>query len=282
MHFPANPSTRLPFAAAVVALFAGVVGVAHAVEFDEKLKAPQARGAEQLRLVAKVASASFADASLDRREALVHDAAGSRRQFDARWSVLHAVESRAPLGDLREFGIVPDENGAVRIDLGRYPQWDDFDGRVTHLLGGLSLDSLRADLVNRGMQEEDLAAIRSYVSAHDSTAMRREAVLPVTLSFGRVVRKYDKVKRPVPNDVVVDYLYQSDAAAAESERAWLAGLLDSLDPRAARILLSYLNELGGTATWAASDLDAIIRDRLSAFRLPDFELRARSEAGGVK
>lgn len=280
MHVPAQQSSRLPLAAAVVALFASVVGVAHAVEFDEKLKAPQARSTEQLRVVAKAAGASFADATVDNREALVRDPANARRQFDARWTVLHAVESRAPLGDLKEFGIVPDESGVVRIDLGRYPQWDDFNGRVTHMLGELPLDYLRDDLVNRGMTDEDLAAVKSYVSGHDSAAMRRQAALPVTLGFARVVRKYDKVRRPVPDDAVVDYLYQSAAAAAESERAWLSGLLDSLDPHAARILLSYFGELGGTSLWAGDDMDAIIRGRLAAFRLPDFEQRARAEAAG--
>src|SRR5689334_23885904 len=84
MHVPAQQSSRLPLAAAVVALFASVVGVAHAVEFDEKLKAPQARSTEQLRVVAKAAGASFADATVDNREALVRDPANARRQFDAR------------------------------------------------------------------------------------------------------------------------------------------------------------------------------------------------------
>jgi hypothetical protein len=282
MHVPANPSPRLPFAAAVVAMFAGVVGVAHAVEFDEQQKAPQARNTEQLRLAAKVGSANFSDATLDNREALLRDAASSRRKFDARWTVLHAVESRAPLGDLKEFGIVPDENGVVRFDFGKYPQWDDFNGRVTHLLGELPLDNLRDDLVNRGMTDDDLVAMKTYLAAHDPAAQRRQATLPVTLGFARVVRKYDKVKRPVPADAVVDYLYQSEAAAAESERAWLSGLLDSLDSHAGRILLSYLGELRGTAVWTADDMDVIVRERLAMFRLPDFEQRARAEAEGAK
>jgi hypothetical protein len=273
-------SSRPPLAAAVVALFASVVGVAHAVEFEEQVKAPQARNAEQLRLIARVASTEFADASLEQREVVVRDAARARRQFDARWTVLHALETRAPLGDLREFGIVPDERGSVHIDLGRYPQWDDFCGRITRLLSQSSIEVLRADLTQRGMTDADVNAIQEYVSGHDAAAMRRQAALPVALGFARVVKKHDKIKRPVPNDAVIDFLYQSDASTAEAERAWLAGLLDSLDPHAARILLSYLGELGGTAVWSPSDMDAIVRDRLTTLRSPDFERRARAEAAG--
>jgi hypothetical protein len=281
MHVQSSQSlSKPPLAAAVIALIASVVGVAHAVEFEEQVKAPQARNAEQLRLVAKVASTEFADASLEKREAVVRDAARARRQFDARWTVLHAVETRAPLGDLREFGIVPDADGSLHIDLGRYPQWDDFGGRITRLLGQASIEALRGDLVQRGMTDADVTAIQDYVSGHDAAAARRQAALPVALGFARVVKKLDKIKRPVPNDAVIDFLYQSEASTAEAERAWLAGLLDSLDAHASRILLSYLGELGGTAVWSPSDMDAVVRDRLATLRSPDFERRARAEAAG--
>src|SRR3954468_6643245 len=125
---PAPRSSRPPFAAAVIAMFASVFGVAHAAEFDEKLKAPQARNAEQVKLTARAASQEFGDASLDARAAVIRDPAKSRRRFDARWAGVHAVETRAPLGDLSEFGIATAANGEVRIDLKRFPQWDDAEG----------------------------------------------------------------------------------------------------------------------------------------------------------
>jgi hypothetical protein len=94
------------------------------------------------------------------------------------------------------------------------------------------------------------------------------------------VKKYDKLKRAVTDDAVLDFIYQSEAATTESDRAWLSGLLDSLEPHAARILLSWAGELGATAHWLPSDVQAMVRDRLATFRAPDFERRARVEAAG--
>src|SRR5690348_2951782 len=152
-------SGRPPFAAAVIALFAGVVGVASAAEFDEKIKAPQAKNVEHLRLVAKAASQEFMEANLETRIELLRDESKARRRFDARWTMVHAVETRAPLGDLAEYGIVPNEKGEVRVDLRKYPQWDEFESWTTHLLSRIQVDALGVQLVNRGMTDADVAAI---------------------------------------------------------------------------------------------------------------------------
>jgi hypothetical protein len=286
MHVPSNPvprAPRLPFAAAVIAMFAGIAGSAHAVEFDEKVKAPQARNVDEVKLVARAASQEFGAASLDARAAVIRDAARSRRRFDARWAVVHAVETRAPLGDLSEFGIVTAENGEARIDLRRFPQWDDQEGSVVRMLTHLQLDALGDQWVNRGMTEADVATIRNYVTTNDAETLSRRAGLPITLGFSRVVRKYDKIRRPVPADLVFDFFYQQSAASAEANRAWLAGLLDTLDPHAARILLSYFGELDSTAIWGPSDMNAAALDLLTRIRQPDFEQRATAEAmGGAK
>jgi hypothetical protein len=288
MHVPCNPvasqrPARPPLAAAVVVLFASVVGVASAVEFDEKLKAPLAKDAAQLRLVARAASLEFAQVSGEDQETAIRNAATARKRFESRWAMTHAVEARAPLGDLSEFGLVPAADGSVRIDLRKYPQWDPFEDRLVGLLTHLQLDALGADLMKRGMRESDVAALRNYIGTNDAAAMSKSAALPVTLGFGRVVRKYDKIKRAVPNDLVVNYYYQREAATTESNRAWVAGLLDALEPQPRRVLLSYFNELGGFAVWTPGDTAAGIRATLASFRLPDFEQKARAEAaGGVK
>ena len=264
-------------------MFASVIGVAHAVEFDEKVKAPQAKDAAQLRLVAQGAGAQALAAAEAGRETAIRDAALARRKFDARWSMVRAIEARAPLGDLSEYGLVPAADGSVRIDLRKYPQWDSFEDRMISVLTHAQLATLGVELMNRGFREADVAKLAGYIAAHDAAASARQAALPVTLSFGRVVRKYDKIKRPVPDDLVLDYFYQREMATQESNRAWTAGLLDVLEPQSARILLSYFDELGGTAVWGPSDVNAGIRATLANLRLPDFEQRARTEAnGGVR
>jgi len=72
MHVPVNSVPRFsrpPFAAAVVAMFASVVGIANAVEFDEKTKAPQSRDAAELKSKAH---------SFSERAALAHTAGAGR------------------------------------------------------------------------------------------------------------------------------------------------------------------------------------------------------------
>ena len=280
---PVQRPARLPFAAAVIAMFAGVIGVAHAVEFDEKVKAPIARNSEQLRSMARAASQEFAEGPLDSRETAFRDANATRRKFDARWTVLRAVEGRAPLEGLGEYGLQRSEDGSVHIDLQKYPQWDSTESRLVGILTHIQMDAFGLDLVNRGMQESDVAKLAQYVTSNDAAAQSRSAALPVTLGFAKLVRKYDKIKRAIPDDVVFDYFYQRDAATTESDRRWLAGLLDELQPQGRRILLSYFDGLSATAVWGPSDNDAGIRSTLANFRLPDFEQRARAEAaGGVK
>jgi hypothetical protein len=273
----------VPFAAAVVVMFASVIGVAQAVEFDEKVKAPIARGSEQLRSTARAASQEFAAVAIESQESVIRDSRATRKRFDARWTVVRAVEAGTPLDDLGEYGLQRSEDGSVHIDLKKYPQWDSVESRLVGILAHVQMDPFGLDLVNRGMQETDVAKMAKYVAANDAAAQARTAALPVTLGFAKVVRKYDQIKRAIPTELVFDYFYQREATTTESDRRWLAGLLDALEPKGRRVLLSYFNEMGATAVWGPSDSDAGIQATLANFRQPDFEQRARAEVtGGVK
>ena len=77
--------------------------------------------------------------------------------------------------------------------------------------------------------------IRSRLSA--------AATLPVALGFARAVRKFDKLKRPVPDALVHSFWYQRARAASEANRAWVEGLMKSFDAQRGRILLSSFLEL---------------------------------------
>jgi hypothetical protein len=197
--------------------------------------------------------------------------------------VVRAVEERAPLEGLVEYGLQRSDDGSVHIDLQKYPQWDATESRLLGILTHIQMDAFGLDLVNRGMHETDVAKMAEYITSNDAAAQSRNAALPVTLGFAKVVRKYDKIKRAIPDEVVFDYFYQRDLATTESDRRWLAGLLDVLQPQGRRVLLSYFDEMGATAVWGPSDSHAGIQVTLANFRLPDFEQRVRAEAaGGVK
>ena len=270
---------RGTLAAGLLFWLAGIASLAQAVEFDEKLKAPMARGGAELKSIAEGYSASFArlrDASP--AEQVTNKVLAAER-FDLAWQIDRALEDKRPLEDLSALGLVKHENG-FRIDYNAFPQWQPFPEMLASLMPTLNLDTVGPLLVNRGFRESDVVALRNYVETHDLQAATNARTLPIAISFSKVVRKYDKIKRPVGKDVVFSYLYQREKAGAEARRAWSEGLIQLLDDQRVRVLHSYFAELQGTGYWTASDSEAGVASLLAAMRLPDFEQRATVEAKG--
>jgi len=272
---------RPPFAAAVVAMFASVVGIANAVEFDERMKAPLAKDAAELRSRAHDFSERAAVARLAGAAAVVRDRNLSAARFDVEWQLHRSIDARQSIGDLSGEGIVDRGDGTYGVDLAAYPQWNDPAEQLAGLLPALSPAALAAELSRRGMSAGDIGKLREYIASHDVKAATAAAALPVTLSFSRVVRKYDKVKRPVPDSLVFAYIYQRERATTEARRAWAERLVDALQPDSVRVLESYFDEAKSTAVWAPSDSRAGIDGMLANLRLPDFAERAAAEVNGV-
>jgi hypothetical protein len=284
MHVPGNPVPRFarrPFAAAVVAMFASVAGIANAVEFDEKMKAPQAKDAAELRSRAHDFSERAALARIAGAAAVVRDRNLSAARFDVEWQLHRSIDAKLPIGDLSGEGIVDRGDGTYGVDLAAYPQWNDPVEQLAGLLPALSPAGLAAELARRGMSAGDIGKLREYLASHDVKAASAAAALPVSVSFSRVVKKYDKLKRPVPDSLVFAYLYQRERASSEARRAWAEGVLDALQPEGVRVLDSYFDEMKSTAVWAPSDSRTGIDGLLANLRLPDFERQATAEAKGV-
>ena len=79
--------SQLPFAAAVIAMFAGVVGIANAVEFDEKVKAPQSKDAAELRSRVQAYSARAVQAHVGGASAVIRDRSLAAERFDVEWDL---------------------------------------------------------------------------------------------------------------------------------------------------------------------------------------------------
>jgi hypothetical protein len=284
MHVPSNPvprSPRPPFAAAVIAMFAGVVGIAHAVEFDEKVKAPMFKDAAELRSRAQAYSGRDALARPAGLDALVRNRSLSLERFDMSWELQRAIDDKRSFGDLSGQGVVDRGDGTFSVDLSNYPQWGDPAEHLASMLSALDPALLGTELARRGMKPEDQVKLQEYLAAHPEKADTGAAALPVSVSFSRIVRKYDKLKRAVPDLLVLSYIYQRERATTEARRAWAGSLLDAIGPGASRILESYFGEMKETAVWGPSDTRAGIDGLLANLRLPDFEQKAAAEAKGV-
>lgn len=282
-----NPSSychgrRLSVAAGFVLMLASLAGIARAVEFDEKVKAPMMKDAATLHSQAQSFSTRFAELRDAGTEQLIINRALANERFDLAWQIQQAIDVHRPLGEVSSLGFVSRGDDSYSIDFNAFPQWERVDRKLAALLPEYNRDSLVQLLVNRGFTAEETAKLEAYLAAHDAAVEANRKKLPVALTFSKVVGKYDKIKRPVPDAVVLSYLYQRERAGAEAVREWAAGLLDSVGAHGARILLSAMSEGASTAVWAPSDQRAGIADILASVRLPDFEQRATSQVQGEK
>lgn len=272
---------RNKYAAALCLALAVFAGSAKAVEFNESLKAPQLKGAAEIKTMAENYSATFARLDAASPAELVTDRSLFLERFDLEWQLQRALDEKRTLEDLSAVGLVKQADGSISIDMGAYPQWHPFVQKLTSLLPSMNLDNLSSLLINRGFRETDVVALKDYIATHNLKAATTSKTLPIAISFSKAVKKLDKMKRPVTNDLVFSFLYQRSKAEALAEREWAEGLLQVLDAQRVRILHSYFSEMKGKKIWAADDVEAGVAGVLAQMRLPDYEQRAIAEATGV-
>ena len=270
-----------PRVAAFLLMLASFAGSALAVEFDEKIKAPMVKDAAVLRIEARSYGERFSALQAASPQEFVRNRALAAERFDLTWKIQQAIEARRPLGDLSAIGLEKGEDGSYHIDFDANPQWNRPDEIFFSAVIDVDWQGLGAILVDRGFRAEDVAKLREYVSTHDLQQIMRRESLPLALSFSNIVKKYDKIKRPVDDAVVLSYIYQREKLRAERGREWAEGLLNSLDAQRARIFLAYLDERTSSGTWAPGNQRAGIDGQLRLMRLPDFEQLALAEAAGV-
>lgn len=281
-----NPSSychgrRLSVAAGFVLMLASLAGIARAVEFDEKVKAPMMKDTGTLRTDAQSYSARFAASEPEGPVQLITNRTLANERFDLTWQIQQAIDTHRPLGDVAALGIVSQGNGSYFVDFNSFPQWEQVDRKLATLLPTYKPDLLTQVLMNRGFTTDEAAKLRAYLDSRDPELEALRKKVPIALSFSKAVRKYDKLKRPVPDAVVLSYVYQRERAGAEARREWLAGLLESLGAHGARILLSAFSEGTSTSTWSPDDQGVGIADTLAAVRRPDFEQLVTAQAQGA-
>lgn len=286
MYVPSNCQDRQrhrwrPAFATMVVIALALGSAAQAVEFDEKIKAPMMKSQAALYSQVQAHAARFFAVRAASPEQLIRNSALAREKFDLRWQIESAIDGRQPLDEFAALGLTPRGDGSYSVDLGEHPEWDALHESMAGILSRTNLEATAPELVNRGFRPEDVVTLKEYIAANNPDAAAATATLPIALGFGRTVRKYDKLKRPVPDAVVISYLYQRARASSESNRLWVQGLLDRLDAQRGRILLSSFLEMKPVAVWAPENLATGIAALLAEVRRPDYEERVKAEAKGV-
>lgn len=261
-------------------MLASFAGGARAVEFDEKVLAPMVRGGAEIKAQAETYSASFARLSAASPMQMVSSKALAQEHLELKWQLQRAMDDQRPLEDLSALGLEKNGSG-YHIDLNAFPQWNPPFEFLAVLMPSLDMDNLRPLLVARGFRDSDVAAVRNYLETHNLEAATAVRTVPLAISFSKVVKKYDKIKRPVGKDQVLAFIYQRSKIEVEAQRAWSEGLLRTLDDQRVRILLSYFAEMKSVSHWSPDNVEAGVAGQLALMRLPDYEQRVRAEAAGV-
>ena len=267
--------------ASLMLVLAGLAGIAQAVEFDEKLQAPMAKDTADLKSRAQSFMTRFAEIRSAPMEVRVSNPSLWSEQFDLEWQFQRSIDQHRPLGDVAALGLLEADDGSYHIDLSANPQWRRLEDDLAAMLPIANMDVYAQNLIARGFLANDIPKLKAYVATHDVRTLPMARNLPLALSFNRVVKKYDKAKRPVPDSLVLSYLYQRKKVVFDAQREWAIGLLESLEPRSARVLLSMTEEGPASVVWGPSDQTAGIADVLAAARSADFEERAKAQAQGA-
>jgi hypothetical protein len=274
--------SKRPLLAAVFMLaLAGVGGLAQAVEFDEKVKAPMMKSAGELKTQMQGFATRYREIHATAPAEFVTNVSLARQQFDLSWQLERTISERRPPGDLEAMGFVSLGNGGYSVDTRKYPEWHLQGENIATMFSSNLREGVYGELLQRGFRTEDVAALKEYIATHDVKQATHAATVPIARGFQRVIQKFDKAGVPVPDALVVSYWYQSTRAYFEANRAWSEGLLKTLDAQRQRVLLSYLSELGSSRSLIPEDVSAAINGTLTSVRAPDFEKRLMPTDGGA-
>jgi hypothetical protein len=255
-------------------LFAAFAGVAQAVEFDEKIKAPMASGAADVKnRLASVAARLTGPNAVNALDA-VRDRALARERFDARWMLGRLIDARTPLPELEALGFKSDGKGGYTIEGKDHPEWRPLTNSLLVFSDPSVVEKYEGTFIARGFRPDDYVALRNYVQNHDLKRARDQGQLALMISASKMARKLQKLRR-LDDNFMRSLFYQKEWQFAEANRLWAVGLLDALEPRAQRILESYFTEFPGTSFISPTDTTAAYQYERELLLRPDFEQLAR-------
>jgi hypothetical protein len=264
-------SKRHRFWMSMLVAASGLAGSAQAVEFDPAVKSPMVSSPSDIGTRAVDVAKRLASLRDAAPLQIVTDPALSRDQFDLAWRLQMLSDEKRAVGELSALGVEDRGDGVLHIDTKSNPGWRNVAQTICSELPRANWEVFGPDLVARGFRPEDVTNLQDYLAGHDYLAATRKPLAEITVSFRKLVLAYDKIRKPVPDSLVMAFLYQRAAAHSDAKQKWASGVLGSLDPQRARILLSYFQdrEMSST-TYFPDDRRAGIDGVLADVRRPDF------------
>jgi hypothetical protein len=186
------------------------------------------------------------------------------RWMSLRIQVGWAVDAGRSLEPLAKYGLMPQGDGKYEVDLTKFPYWSPLHDTLSNLLAPQAIDRVVEQLKVRGFQDGDVRALRTYLESNslDARRIRASNVLETGFMASAVARH---AKTPTVEQVRA-FHFQRRIADAEETRTWALVLLNSLEPRAQRILASYAVETGRIRSFTAEDANETAKQVAQAIR----------------
>lgn len=175
----------------------------------------------------------------------VRNAGVEGRWVELTWQLNRIAQAGQALPDLSELGLVKQADGAYVIDLAANPEWEPWNLKPS-LLQDPDVFQLHAQrLRERGFREQDIQALKDYVTQNDSRRVVLDAERSVVRNVAGLRSHSPRLQPTVDAAAAASYVYQLERAREQAQKQWAAGLLERLDPQRQRILMSFYQELGG-------------------------------------
>ena len=225
----------------LLALFA--TGPTPAAPFDEKAKAPRVASSQALRTKLEAHFATFERKRQDADPAaFIRDRAAHQQWSDLFFAVEVAMAEKTPLKGLDAFGLRARPAGKYVVDLRAFPQWEPLDSRLRKLSNEEVFESYVPALIARGFRDQDIGALRTYLANNDPRVTMYAEGRQLVETFAKRLQAQRKTEPKLNLQEVLAYRYQKSMVAAQAQRSWAVGLMDSLDRQRQRALASFLEE----------------------------------------
>ena len=175
---------------------------------------------------------------------LVRDRAAFAKWVELRWIMSRTLDEKKTLGDLGALGFTSLDNGSYSVRLDENPYWTSEVEYLMSLRDGVS-ERLAGDLKLRGFSADDLARLSRYIETHHPDSIAVGPNRSLTEQFATEVQGKYRKHETVSTDEVMNFIYERSSQLEESHRAWVVGLLDTLDQTRQRALMEYVAAQGG-------------------------------------
>lgn len=227
-----------------------------AADVDVSLRPPASVGADKLK--ARLGALRDRAKNTDTLE-LMRDPAYIAEFSDATWQLGRLIDNRQSVAGLEEFGLTLHPDGSVEVDIKNFPQWAPLSDLLKVLATPEDVDFFSAALRDRGLEDEDFEALRTYVAENDRRLLMRKASLPLIEHYAGIVRS----GRGATLDDAMAHSYRLKRAWDEANRVWTNGLTERLRPQAVRIIESTLRELHGGRTIGPENVEEALLQEMS-------------------